>query len=350
MWNEPDVTATSLDPSMYARFLGRASRQIHNCGDSVISGGVANGTTTYLTNVDNAMRASLFGGYSSLAAAVNGIGIHPYVTPIAIGASGHTPLNTYLSTFAAFGLPMYLTEFGWQVNSGTNEAKQCYNVVHAYGLMTGSYQGRVAAAVWFTLQDFGDNTRNYGLYDATGTQRPAVNGYINDRCPPMQPANAVATTLDRQSIRVSWTDRSTNETGFKIYDGVGYTTVAANTTTYTRTGLADGKYMCFAVFATNADGDSPWTPYACSTTTIPTPTNVRITGVTSSTITVAWTDNANGEKGFRVYDGVNFFTVGANQASFTRTGLASHTYMCFAVQAFNDTQSGWSPYACTSTL
>ncbi|MGE5827947.1 MAG: hypothetical protein ACM30G_06215 [Micromonosporaceae bacterium] len=64
----------------------------------------------------------------------------------------------------------------------------------------------------------------------------------------------------------SWQDRSTNETGFQIYDGVNYFTVGANVTTFYRTGLASRTYMCFAIRSYNAYGYTAWTPYACATT------------------------------------------------------------------------------------
>ncbi len=83
---------------------------------------------------------------------------------------------------------------------------------------------------------------------------------------PAIPSNQSAVVVDDTSIRVSWSDNSGNETGFRITNGVTSAIVSANTTSYVWGGLAGGTYMCFAIQSYNAAGTSDWTPYACTTT------------------------------------------------------------------------------------
>ncbi|MEV4416670.1 fibronectin type III domain-containing protein [Catellatospora sp. NPDC049609] len=170
---------------------------------------------------------------------------------------------------------------------------------------------------------------------------------------PAAPQSPTATPISTSQVTVKWADKSANETGFEVYNGVSTVTVGANVQSYTWGGLAAGTYMCFAVRAKNLAGYSPWTPYACTTTPAPpvAPSGQTATPVSTSQITVKWLDRSGNESGFQIYDGVNTFTVGANVTVFHRTGLPSKTYMCFAVRSYNAYgYSAWTPYACTTTF
>ena len=84
---------------------------------------------------------------------------------------------------------------------------------------------------------------------------------------PAAPSNLRATAVDSSRIQLDWNDNSNNETGFKIYDGDTYiTTIGANVTSFTATGLAANSYHCYHIFAFNDYGNSPWTDWACATT------------------------------------------------------------------------------------
>ena len=85
--------------------------------------------------------------------------------------------------------------------------------------------------------------------------------------PPATPSNLRATPVDSTRIQLNWTDNSSNESGFKVYDGSTYvTTVGANVTSFTATGLAANSYHCYHIFAYNDYGTSNWTDWACATT------------------------------------------------------------------------------------
>lgn len=99
------------------------------------------------------------------------------------------------------------------------------------------------------------------------TVSPTETPTVSPTETPTSPSGETATVLSSSSIRFSWTDNSNNEDGFRIWDGVSYTTVAAGVTSKEFTGYPPEKYMCFQVVAFNTVGFSATTPYACATTT-----------------------------------------------------------------------------------
>ncbi len=94
--------------------------------------------------------------------------------------------------------------------------------------------------------------------------------------PPSAPSDLVATAQGTTSIGLEWTDTSENETGFRIErtDGEAtetsvwteIATVAANTTSYTDSGLSPGQTYSYRVIAFNEDGDSDPSNTATATT------------------------------------------------------------------------------------
>lgn len=75
---------------------------------------------------------------------------------------------------------------------------------------------------------------------------------------PTIPSNLTATAVSSTQINLSWTDASSDETGFKIESPAGtlITTTAANATSYNHTNLTCNTTYSYAVKATNATGDS----------------------------------------------------------------------------------------------
>jgi hypothetical protein len=84
--------------------------------------------------------------------------------------------------------------------------------------------------------------------------------------PPAAPADLAVTTVDDQSVGLSWTDNSQVEDGYQVYyvedDGFGdisyflIATLDANATSYRVTGLASDSFYTFEVFATRDGGTS----------------------------------------------------------------------------------------------
>jgi hypothetical protein len=72
-------------------------------------------------------------------------------------------------------------------------------------------------------------------------------------------------------------------------------------------------------------------------------------------IRLNWGDNSSNETGFQINNGVVSRDVGANSTTYTWSGLAPGTYMCFKVRAYNNAgDSAWDPnvspwYVCATT-
>lgn len=74
---------------------------------------------------------------------------------------------------------------------------------------------------------------------------------------PAAPTALTCTGKTATSVTLSWTDNSSNETGFKVKrNGAVIATVSANVTTYTDNGRTPNTTYTYTVCATNAGGDS----------------------------------------------------------------------------------------------
>ena len=176
---------------------------------------------------------------------------------------------------------------------------------------------------------------------------------------PVAPSGLTITSLLSFSVSLSWTDNSGNETGFKIQRKQGVTgayvdirTTAANVTTYTDndTALMDGTVYYYRVCATNTAGDSAYSNEVNGTTPLAIPTALTATAVSSSQISLTWTDNAESETGYKIeqspVDDLHFSeigTVGPNVTAYSDTGLSEATKYYYRVRAYNAiTTSGYS--------
>jgi titin len=166
-------------------------------------------------------------------------------------------------------------------------------------------------------------------------------------------------------MTLNWNDNSTTETGFQIYkstDNVTFTliaTTAANTTTYTATGLTDLTTYYWKVVAFN-EGTVPTSTSAISQiTTLAAPTWVAtpITLPTTSGMTLNWIDNSSNETGYQIYsstDNITFnlvTTTAANTTSYVATGLSTFTVYYWKIAAVSGaTTSAFTPVSSLSTL
>ncbi len=184
---------------------------------------------------------------------------------------------------------------------------------------------------------------------------------------PGAPSNLSATSTSTTQINLTWTDNSTNETGFKIErspDGnTGWAeigTVTANTTTFQNTGLTANTPYYYRVRAYNTSGNSAYsnTSNATTSTIMPAaPTNLSATAASSTQINLTWTDNSNNETGFKVErspDGSTGWTeiasLAAGTTSYNNTGLTSGIKYYYRVYAYNGGgNSGYSNTANATT-
>ncbi len=186
--------------------------------------------------------------------------------------------------------------------------------------------------------------------------------------PPPAPTNLTVTAVTPDQIVISWTDNSTNETGFKIErkTGAGGTysqiaTVGVNVTTYANTGLTENTTYYYRVKAFNAGGDSSYSNEVSATTpmSLPAaPTNLIAFAISTTQINLNWTDNATNEQGFKIERKIGaggtysqIATVGSNVTTYSNTGLAANTAYYYRVKAYNaagDSTYSDEAYATTS--
>lgn len=186
---------------------------------------------------------------------------------------------------------------------------------------------------------------------------------------PAAPTGLSTSPASSTSINLTWTDASSNETGFQIErsltTGTGFsviTSTAANVTSFTDTGLSSGTTYYYRMRAMN--GSATFSTYTTesSTTTLVVPnvpTGLTASGATSSSITLNWTDASNNETGFQIErslttaSGFSLVTTTAfNVVTYTDASLTAGTTYYYRVRAINgsSTFSGYSNEANATPL
>jgi hypothetical protein len=238
-------------------------------------------------------------------------------------------------------------------------------------------------ATWTNLATLGANSTTYsdtsvnasstyvyrvGAYNATTTSAYSNTATAMTPAVAQVPATPihVATNADSSTqITIEWADVA-NETGYRAQrssDGVNWTTVGtvgANVTSFANTGLAPSTIYNYRVVAFNSAGESApsrfvqaQTQAAPVTIAIPAaPTNLRITGGSSTSLILAWNDNSNNETGFSVerWNGVSWVvlgTVSANTTSVQNINLRPYTVYYYRIRAYNS--AGYSAYSNTAS-
>ena len=180
---------------------------------------------------------------------------------------------------------------------------------------------------------------------------------------PAPPSDLQALAISSTKINLAWTDNSGDESGFKVERKTGsgafgqIATVGANVTTYSNAFLTPNTEYTYQVRAYRGSTNSS---YAVSSpvTTPPlpaTPSNLTATPVSSTRISLAWTDNATDETGYKIEKktgaGGSFgqiSTVAANASSYTNIFLMPNTEYTYRVRAYRGTDN--SGYATSSPV
>jgi alpha-tubulin suppressor-like RCC1 family protein len=171
---------------------------------------------------------------------------------------------------------------------------------------------------------------------------------------PAVPSNVQATPVWSTAVRVSWTDTSTNERGFRIQRKIGtgaYVSIAivdANSTTFVDSGLTENSPYSYRIQSFNEAGSLSYSSEAsCTTlvqTTVPSaPLSLKVEAVSNSQINLSWVDSSNDENGFRIERSLtgasNSYTVietlAKGVAIFEDRGLSAGTRYYYRVCAFN---------------
>src|SRR4030095_11043393 len=127
---------------------------------------------------------------------------------------------------------------------------------------------------------------------------------------PAAPSALSATAVSSSRIDLTWSDNSSNESGFEVERAASATgpwtlivTTAVNATSWSNTGLAAASTWYYRVKATNAAGDStPSNVDSATTSDNPpaAPSSLSATGMSQSQINITWTDSSSNETSFKI--------------------------------------------------
>lgn len=184
-----------------------------------------------------------------------------------------------------------------------------------------------------------------GIGESAYTPEASATTPLPAPAPPTQLGISAVTST---SLRLAWTDASNNETGFKVERKAGdgayaeIATTAANASTYQDQNLQPSTLYTYRVRAVNSNGGSAHSNEASATTLPASPSGLRLTLLSYTSIKLEWTDNSVDESGFRIErkTGKGAFVAlntnpGVNATSFTDFGLTAGTTYTYHVRAYN---------------
>jgi chitodextrinase len=248
----------------------------------------------------------------------------------------------------------------WDPSSDLESGISYYRVSMRWPNATTSIITSTSTSTKFTNIGSGLNFKIYinaingfNLTSATSDTLVVSTSGVPDVQPPSLPTNFRTTGTGNNSISLAW-DASTDDVGV-----VGYNVrwKALNSTSTTSTNVYNPLYTISNLLATTnyaisirsfdaSQNYSSWLPDLIIGTTgadaeKPTvPSNVRVTGVTTNSVSLSWTASTDnvGVAGYRVYwrSGANAFqVVTATGTSYTKSSLASGTTYEFYVVAYD---------------
>jgi hypothetical protein len=174
------------------------------------------------------------------------------------------------------------------------------------------------------------------------------------------PTGLQAVALSPTEVKLTWHDVA-GEQGFRIFrwDGTNsilLTSVAKGVTTFTVQNLLPNQTQFFSIEAHDltTSARTTWVSVMTPADPIKAPTNVHITGITQTMMTLQWT-NATGATGYRIYswDGARAIQIGTatpDVPAFVVKDLSPGVFYYFYVQAFNNTNAANSDWASAATL
>lgn len=164
---------------------------------------------------------------------------------------------------------------------------------------------------------------------------------------PAAPSNLTATAVSSSRINLAWTDNATNEAGFKLERSTDgnftlFSYLSANATSFYATNLNASTTNYFRLRAYDGNNHSAYSNTAAATTQASPAAPSNLTATPSSgRITLAWTDNATNEGGFKLErstDGVNFAQfgiLGPNTTTYPNAGLTPGVTYYYRVRAYD---------------
>ena len=219
---------------------------------------------------------------------------------------------------------------------------------------------KIANETSFTVG--GLSVGNIYSFRVRSVNNAGVSGYSNiaepqgtTPSPPAAPSNVAATAVNASQINLSWTDTSSNETGFSVErcEGSSCTNfveivqTTADVASYQDGGRVASTTYRYRLRSFNGLGYSGYSNIAAGTTPIaggPTepPSNLMATAISSSGINLSWTDDSDNEDGFKIErctgGGCTNFAevarVSANSSGYSDTNLIAQSTYVYRVRAF----------------
>ncbi len=333
----------SADPSATTGY--QIIRQDPGTGDWTVLTNVSPDNTSFTdTGLDAAQE------YSYEVVAINGV-----TTSTPSNQVTATTLSAAPTNLTAMPLTANTVQLNWAYNSPNETGFQIQR--QDPNTATWSVVGSVGQGVT-TYTDTnlsGGSQYSYEVVALNGVTTSTPSNQVAAMTLPVAPSNLTATPLTANSIQLSWTDSSSNETGFQIqrqdpstgtWSVVG--SVGQGVTTYTDTNLAGSNQYSYEVVALNGVTTSAPSNMSSSTTLQAPAAASSLTDVVqiSSQVTLTWSDNSNGQAGFKVarsLDGVHFTTIGsvvAGTTTYTDMNLNGSTTYYYLVVATNSVGDG----------
>ncbi|MFN7826569.1 MAG: fibronectin type III domain-containing protein, partial [Acidobacteriota bacterium] len=258
------------------------------------------------------------------------------------------------SELTATAISGFQINLSWTDNSGTENG---FRILRKASLSAPYVQLAEVLADVKAYQDTGltPNTRYYYqvvAFNDVGVSTASNEASATTPVTPNAPGSLVATTISSTQINLSWSDNSTNETGFKIQRKTGTTgiwveigTVAANVRAFQNTGLTPGQTYVYRVLSFTSTSDSAPSNEASATTPVGVPIapgNLQAITISFSQINLSWSDNSGNETGFIIRRKAgsagtyaDIATLASNVTSYQDTGLAASVTYYYVVVASN---------------
>ncbi len=207
----------------------------------------------------------------------------------------------------------------------------------------------------FTDEEAGVNeTVQYKVYTYSGDyySLPVESTVISNTIP--APTNLNFEQINIHTIKLTWSDQSLGEDGFKIEKKVGednyqlLSTVEENITTFTDEDANINESIQYRVYAYLGNESSDSIQTTIIENTFPAPTNLSFEQINIHTIKLTWSDQSLGEDGFKIEKKVgngNFElldTVGENITTFTDEDANINESIQYRVYAYLGNESSAS--------
>lgn len=248
----------------------------------------------------------------------------------------------WLTTYDPNSIPLIGND---HYNSSKSKVVSVNLVQGFYPLTIGFFQNKSTKDIqleWSNQELFGDT--NYHTIESRYFRGDYTIGNA-----PKPPVDFSIETIAYNEIKLNWTDKSNNETGFQIYRSIKPDTeynivhsTDSNITQFIDTGLTANTNYYYKINAVNNHGTSAFTTYATAKTlnvTVPKPaTEVKATPLSSSCIQITWNDVDTAEINYQVFrsavDSFHFKSAAilpANATSFIDTGLYGNTIYFYKI-------------------